>query len=71
MNVGELKKFLEHFHDDIEVVNKRYSDMQIIQPQDFSIVGGVEKDGWVMRSHETMSVANKLAEKKYLHLEGN
>lgn len=71
MNVCELKKFLDDYPDDMVIVNGRYSDYEIIQPGDFSIIHGVEKDGWVMRSHPTMSAENKANLKSYLYLEGN
>lgn len=73
MNVGELKKMLERYPDDMKVLNSRYSDYQLILESDWSVVRGVEVDGdvWVMRSHPTMSEANKRKEKEYLHLRGN
>ena len=82
MNVRDLKEFLNQYPDDMELLNERYSDYQIIEVDDFSVVHGVEvddfsvvhgveKDGWVMKSHPTMSVENKMAEKSYLLLRGN
>ena len=71
MNVGELKKMLEIYPDTMVVVNTRCSDYQIIKQNDWTIVNGVEKDGWVMRSHPTMSEENKQQEKFFLHLKGN
>ena len=71
MNVKELKKMLERYPDDMEIVNERYSDYQVIQEGDWAVVKGVDKDGWVMQSHPTMSEANKAAEKRYLALLGN
>jgi hypothetical protein len=71
LTVGELKKMLEQYPDDMEIVNQRYSDYQIISEDEWSVVEGVDKDGWVMRAHPTMSDDNKARVKKYLHLEGN
>lgn len=71
MNVGELKKLLDDFPDDMKVVNGRYSDYEIIEPNEWSVILGVDKNGWVMRSHETMSPENKAAEKQFLALAGN
>lgn len=71
MTVGELKKFLENFPDDMEFITTRYSDYAIVEEGDFGVVKGVPKCGWVMRSHPTMSQENKDAERKYLHLRGN
>lgn len=73
MNVGELKKMLEKYPDDMEILNERYSDYAMISEDEWSIVKGVEtgKDSWVMRSHPTMSEENKRREKEYLSLVGN
>ena len=71
MTVYELKKMLADYPDDLQVVNERYSDYEIIRIDDWYIVGGVDKDGWVMRSHPTMSDENKVSEKLYLCLKGN
>lgn len=71
MNVGELKKILENYPDDMQIVNERYSDYQIVLPDEFYILDGVDKNGWVMRAHPTMSEENKANCKKYLCLVGN
>ena len=73
MNVGDLKKMLEKYPDDMEILNGRCSDYEIISEDEWSIVRGVpNKDGcWVMRSHPTMSEENKNNEKEYLYLLGN
>ena len=71
MTIGELKKMLEKYPEDTEVVNCRFSDYQIISESEWEIVQGVEHSGWVMRSHPTMSEENKAAEKSYLCLSGN
>lgn len=71
MNIRELKILLDKYPDDMEIIHSRYSDWEIIEEHDFSIVKGVKKCGWVMRSHRTMSGKNKREEKEYLHLVGN
>lgn len=71
MNVGELKKLLDQYPDDMEIVNGRYSDYQIISANEWSVIQGVAQSEWVMRSHPTMSKDNKKREKSYLYLEGN
>jgi len=71
MNVAELKKMLEQYPDDMEILNERYSDYQIILDDDWSVVEGVKKDGWVMRAHWTMSEENQKNRKSYLCLRGN
>lgn len=71
MNVGELKKMLEKYPDEMEILNGRCSDYELISEDEWGVVKGVEKDGWVMRTHPTMSDENKAKEKEYLHLKGN
>jgi hypothetical protein len=71
MNVKDLKRMLEKYPDDMEILNGRYSDYEIISEEEWSVVKGVDKDGWVMRSHPTMTEENKANEKEYLYLEGN
>ena len=73
MNVGELKKMLEQYPDDMEILNTRASDYDVITEDEWSVIKAVPNGsgGWVMRSHETMSEENKAKEKEYLHLLGN
>ena len=71
MNVGDLKKMLEKYPDDMEILNGRCSDYALVEACEWSVIKGVKKDHWVMRSHETMSEENKRDEKEFLYLEGN
>jgi hypothetical protein len=71
MTVGELKKMLEQYPDDMEIVNGRCSDYQLIKETEWSVIKGVKKEEWVMRSHPTMSEENKRNEKEFLYLVGN
>jgi len=77
MTVLELKKMLDKYPDDMEILNSRHSDYEIISEDEWSVIKGVDRkdsgwnDGWVMRSHPTMSEENKKNEKEYLYLEGN
>lgn len=71
MTVGELKKMLEKYPDDMEILNDRCSDLAVVEIEDWSVVKGVPQKYWVMRSHPTMSDENKKREKEYLHLTGN
>ena len=73
MKVGDLKKMLEKYPDDMEILNGRCSDYQMISEDEWSVVKGVPNESgvWVMRSHSTMSEENKEKEKEYLYLEGN
>jgi hypothetical protein len=70
MNVGELKKFLEQYPDELEVVDDRYSDCFIIDRNSFSLIKGVDQGSYVMRAHPTMSADNKAREKTYLLIRG-
>ena len=69
MNIGELKKILAEYPDDMEIIKDQYSDYRIVTRANISVFNGVDQDGWVMRSHPTMSEKNKLLEKKYLRLD--
>jgi hypothetical protein len=72
MTVKDLREMLEEYPDEMEILNGRYSDYVLISRNEWSIVKGVpNNNGWVMRSHNTMSDENKKKEKSYLHLEGN
>ena len=73
MNVGQVKKMLEQYPDNMEVLNERCSDYEIIEEHEWTVVKGVPQDGvlWVMRSHSTMSEENKKKEREYLLLDGN
>jgi hypothetical protein len=71
MNVGELKKMLEQYPDDMEILNSRASDYDLVTEDEWTVVKAVMKDSYWMRSHPTMSAAYKAEEKEYLHLLGN
>lgn len=61
MNVGELKKMLEKYPNDMEIVNERNSDYGIISEDEWSVIKAVPQRyaGWVMRSHLTMTSNNE------------
>jgi len=71
MTVLELKKMLENYPDNMEIITDRFSDYTIVEEEEFKIVKAVLRDHWLMRSHPTMSEEDKLLEKEYLHLDGN
>lgn len=71
MNVGQLKKMLEQYPDDMEVLNSRCSDYALVEEDDWSVVEAVPQDWGHMRSHPTMSAENRAKSQKYLHLCGN
>jgi len=72
MTVSELRKMLDMYPDEMQILTRRYSDYEVISEDEWSVVKGVpNSSGWVMRSHETMSEENKAKEQEYLYLEGN
>jgi hypothetical protein len=71
MNVGELKKMLEKYPDDMIILNSRYSDYEIVEEADWSVVRAVPKDFYVMRAHPTMGEENVSKAQDFLHLKGN
>lgn len=72
MKVGDLKKLLEKYPDDMEILNRRFSDYEVISEHEWYVVTGVDNgNGWVMCGHPTMSQENKQKEKSYLALAGN
>lgn len=66
MNVRQLREMLEQYPDDMEVIMDFYSDYAIFERCD--VIKGVPKQGYIMRSHMTMSEENKSKEKEYLLL---
>ena len=71
MTVGELQKFLAQYPTNLEIVNRRFSDWQIISVDDWSMINGVARDFWIMNPHETMTEEDKQKSKEYLALGGN
>jgi len=66
MNVKELIEALSVFPLDMEVIQDVHSDYGVVDL--LAEVKAVDKNGWLMRSHPTMSKENNLQEKTYLHL---
>lgn len=71
MNVREMKKMLEKYPDDMELIVDRCSDYTSILESEWEVVKAVPTEYGCMRSHPTMSDENKAKEREYLHLEGN
>jgi len=69
MNVGELKKMLNQYPDDMTVINDLHSDYCIVEVHDWAIIKAVPQSDYVMRSHSTMSGENKENEREYLALD--
>jgi hypothetical protein len=68
MTVRELKKMLDKYPEEMELIHTFCSDYDIIEECDFSVIKCVAKPHYVMRSHATMSKECKRIEKEYLHL---
>lgn len=66
MNVGQLKKALEAYPDDMEVLVDVHSDYGTVS--ECKVITAVPQDSWAMRSHPTMSAENKAKEKQYLYI---
>ena len=62
MNIGELKKMLEQYPEDMEPLVEKWSDYAPVDK--VSVIRGVKKDGWVMRSHPTMSAKKQISGKR-------
>ena len=71
MTVGDLKAIIKDLPDTMEIVETRYSDYDRMVKSRWSLIEGVFKDFYIMRSHPTMSIENKSAKKTYLHYSGN
>ena len=75
MNIKELRELIKSLPDEMEILNERCSDYQIIESAEWKVVKGVDKSSevarWVMKAHPTMSAENKAKEKSYLLLLGN
>lgn len=71
MNVGELKKVLEKYPDDMTVLYRLHSDWEFMKEDDITHSQGVPNHIWVMRSHPTMSEQNKAKEQSFLVFPGN
>lgn len=70
MKVIDLKRMLDTYPDDMEILTTRYSDYDLIEESNWSVVKAVPKMDYIMRSHPTMSDENKANEKEYLYLVG-
>jgi hypothetical protein len=71
MTVGELKKILERYPEDMEVMRTLYSDYLIVEANDFLVIKAVKEAWGIMRSHPTMNTDRKDREKEYLHIGGH
>jgi hypothetical protein len=71
MNVGDLKKLLEQYPDDMEILYCCCSDYEILKWDDIKKISSVDQGGYWMRSHATMSAENKSKEKTCLLFPGN
>jgi hypothetical protein len=67
MNIKDLKEIIKDLPDDMEVIQMVYSDFHHLEKKEFTLVKAVAtSNGWLMRSHPTMSDSTKKAEKTYL-----
>jgi hypothetical protein len=66
MNVKELKKHLEQFDENLEVLYQCHSDYRLLEAEDVEVVEAVEQQFYHMRTHRTMSAESKAKAKDYL-----
>ena len=71
MNVGELRIMLDKYPNNMDVLNIRCSDYELVLEEDWSVVDAVPQGFYWMRAHPTMSDENKKRELKCLLLAGN
>lgn len=74
MNVKELREYLTKFPDDMEVVIKRKSDYETLNPElHLTKEKAVQfhQTPWITRFHETMDDAKKAMARDYLLIDGN
>jgi hypothetical protein len=64
MNVGELKKKLEEFPDDMQVVVEQYSDYN--HAENVSVIKGAEQQTYIMQVYDHTDKKYKANEKEYL-----
>jgi len=64
MNVIGLKKILEMYPDEMEIIIPQYSDY--INDVELEVILGVDKGTWIMTGHHSMSDENKGKAKDYL-----
>jgi hypothetical protein len=71
MTVKELKEMLNDYPDDMDVLNTRCSDYELVDIKDWSVVEALPKEFWYMRAHPTMKPEYQYEKKKCLLLEGS
>lgn len=71
MNKLELVEFLKDYPDDMPVIFQQYSDYSHMEADMIGVVTAVDKGGYIMRFHKTMSEENKRGAKVYLCFPGN
>jgi len=73
MNIKELIEILSKYPSDMEIIMERMSDYDDLAECEIKVVKAVRNRsvGYLMKSHETMSLESKKAEKEYLLIEGN
>lgn len=69
MNVGQLKKLLDNYCDEAEIVVEVYSDYGPLN--EVKVVEAVDQGQYIMRAHSSMSVEFKQRAKRYLLLSNN
>lgn len=79
MTVKELVAFLSAYPGDMEILETRCSDYGPMSLESWELVEAVPQgaewgrayDGWLIRSHPTMSAADHAKKKLFLYFSGN
>lgn len=75
MTVGDLRTLISRLPTDMIVVERRYSDVQLMEPGSWQVVKGIDKTDYIMRINErdemTMSVSDRAKVQLYLLFAGN
>lgn len=71
MTVAALRRFLQKFPPETEILVRRYSDWQTMEASDWDESRGIPQGGWIMSTHESMTPEQRATAKRYVTCEGN
>jgi hypothetical protein len=66
MNVKELQTKLAELDPEMEVIVECFSDYDVVNT--LNIIHAVPQNGYIMRTHRTMSIKNAEKQKKYVYI---
>ena len=71
MTINQLIEYLQTFPPELEVLERRYSDYDLMEKDNWHIVQAVNKGYYRMRTHYSLTEEDKAKAKNYLLFEGN